>query len=86
MLFLLPVRALQVTAMLGLAASSAGKRAKGAAATAAPGAGAGGGTGNGNTVGAGGRGPKDEAQNDDVFRRWCGRLLKALGKCFTAPA
>jgi len=64
--------------MLGLATPSAGKRAKEAAAAGAGGS-------DGNAAGAGGRGAKDETPND-VFRRWCGRLSRAVGKCFTARA
>lgn len=64
--------------MLGLATPSAGKRAKEAAATAAAG-----GTSGGSA--AGGGGAKDDSPNE-VFQRWCGRVLKALGKCFMARA
>lgn len=65
--------------MLGLATLSAGKRAKEAAATAA----ATGGTGGGSA--AGGGGTKEDSPNE-VFQRWCGRALKAVGKCFMARA
>lgn len=64
--------------MLGLATPSAGKRAKEAAATAAAG-----GTGRG-TKGGGG-GAEGDSPNE-VFQRWCGQVLKALGKCFMARA
>lgn len=67
----------QVTTMLGLATPSAGKRAKEAAVAAAGGV-------NGSSAGGGG-GSKQDTPNE-VFQRWCGRLLKALGKCFAARA
>ena len=70
----------QVTTMLGLATPSAGKRAKEAAVTAAAGA-SGGGSANG---GGGGR-AKEETPNE-VFQRWCGRVLKSVGKFFMARA
>lgn len=66
--------------MLGLATPSAGKRAKEAAVAAS--AVAGGARG---SIAAGGEGAKEDPPNE-VFQRWCGRLLKALGKCFAARA
>ncbi|CAM9887746.1 unnamed protein product [Ectocarpus sp. 8 AP-2014] len=64
----------EVTAMLGLAAPPVGKRGKestpGVATAAAGGA----------------KGGSSQSARKETFRQWCGKVHKALRKCFTARA